>query len=119
MAGVGVKINLEKNEFPRLAARLGSALDALKMEAAERVLATAQTLAPVDTGALKASLRIVRKGKGTLWVAAGSDEVVYAAYVEYGRKGGTIGKRPYLKPARDAQVEWWKAELQRLEARLR
>ena len=68
----------------------------LALKAAETVLERAMDLAPVDTGTLKASLRLV-KGERS-WVIG--SRLSYAGLVEF----GTLSRmaQPYLRPALDS-----------------
>jgi hypothetical protein len=50
----------------------------------------------VDTGALRASIRVIPKSKLRYWVAAGTD---YAEGLEFGTT--RIRPRPYMRPAFD------------------
>lgn len=83
--------------------RIIAGADEAVKEAAGRVLNAAQRLVPVDTGALRASLAVERRGDAEY--AVGSD-LAYAAPVEYGyrhyQSGRQIPAQPYLRPALDA-----------------
>ncbi|MEM3737551.1 MAG: HK97 gp10 family phage protein [Candidatus Bathyarchaeia archaeon] len=76
------------------ATRLRKELQALLHQSAERVVGNAKALAPVRTGHLMDSIRIL--GEGDLEVTVGS-EVEYAGYVEYGTS--RMPARPYLRSA--------------------
>lgn len=62
--------------------------------AAFQVQAVAQTLAPVDTGALKNSIGTERKSRFTYWVA---DGVEYGIYQEFGTS--RMAAQPFMVPA--------------------
>lgn len=62
--------------------------------AAFQVRAVAQTLAPVDTGALKNSIGTERKSRFTYWVA---DGVEYGIYQEFGTS--RMAAQPFMVPA--------------------
>ena len=66
---------------------------------AHKVLADAKRLAPVDTGALRASGRVEKKGRAERHIVFGGQGtgVDYAEYVEYGTL--YMEAQPYLRPA--------------------
>lgn len=65
---------------------------------ADAIVADAKRLVPVDTGALRATIRRSEVGDdGRVAVTAGSATVDYAAHVEYGTSRGPA--QPYLRPA--------------------
>ena len=67
--------------------------EALKL-ASEVCVSEAQRLAPVKTGRLRDSIRILEDGGG--YTVVGSD-LHYAPYVEYGTS--RMAPKPYLRPA--------------------
>ncbi|MEM3891736.1 MAG: HK97 gp10 family phage protein [Nitrososphaerales archaeon] len=78
--------------------RLGKTLlllsdEALKV-ASEVCVEEAQRLAPVRTGRLRSSVRVLERGGD--YTVVGSD-VLYAPFVEYGTM--RMAPRPYLRPA--------------------
>ena len=81
---------------------------------ANDVAALARGLAPVEDGALKASIR-VEPGKHDLArnIIAGDDKAFYARWVEHGHKdGGTVvNARPFFFPA-------WRALRRSIKTRL-
>ena len=66
---------------------------------AHKILTAAKRRAPVRTGALRASGRVVKKGKSTRIIGFGGagTGVNYAGVVEYG--GFNQRPQPYLRPA--------------------
>lgn len=72
MAGTTVKF--DQSFFDSIMRSAG--VQSLEMEAAQRVLAQAQATAPVDTGAYKAGLQIVRAERKyrTAYLVEGTDE---------------------------------------------
>ena len=65
---------------------------------AAAVVDDARRLVPVDTGALRGTIRsTVDADTGTIVVSAGDATVDYAAHVEYGTSRGPA--QPYLRPA--------------------
>lgn len=92
---------------------------------AEPILQQAITNAPVKSGTLKKSLKIVMRKKGTrskarIGAQKGSDGF-YATFVEYGHGGPRpAGPHPFLAPAYDAkQEEAFKIIKQELADKLR
>jgi HK97 gp10 family phage protein len=86
----------------KLTEALSEALD----EIAGKIRDDARDLAPVDTGALRRSIRTEKKGKLEVLVIAGGGgvtnprtgrEVDYAGYVEYGTS--RMSPQPYMRPA--------------------
>ncbi len=66
---------------------------------AHKILSDAKRRAPVDTGALRASGRVEKKGRGERHIVFGGQGtgVDYAEYVEYGTL--FMEAQPYLRPA--------------------
>lgn len=90
-----------RQQFADLAAELGDAAPALQellRYAAEPVADEAERRVPVDTGALKASLRVTG-GKATAFVRAGYAATYYARFVHDGTR--YMIPRPFLDDAAD------------------
>jgi len=70
-------------------------------QSGEALATTAQRLAPVDTGTLRASIHVdsvQRTGRSvTATVATGGEASEYAVYVELGTR--RMGAQPYMTPA--------------------
>lgn len=103
----------------------GEGLDKIIKAGAEVILEQAKINAPVKSGTLKKSLKIVMRKKGTrskarIGVQKGSDGY-YATFVEYGHGGPhPAGPHPFLAPAFDAkQEEAFKIIKQELADKLR
>ena len=96
------------NRFPQIQVRLPSAGREIAVELAKRIADDAQRLAPVDTGALRNSIRVEETRDGA---AVGTD-LEYAPFVEYGHKG--VPPHPFLSPA----VEAHKRDINKLGASL-
>jgi len=77
-----------------LAASLKGYVDEALKHAAELCVAEAKRFAPVRTGRLRDSIRVLEQGEG--YVTVGSD-VEYAPYVEYGTY--RMAPRSFLRPA--------------------
>lgn len=103
----------------------GEGLDKIIKAGAEVILEQAKINAPVKSGTLKKSLKVVMRKKGTrskarIGVPKGSDGY-YATFVEYGHGGPhPAGPHPFLAPAFDAkQEEAFKIIKQELADKLR
>ena len=68
-------------------------------EAAAKVADAAKAIAPVDTGALQASIHVVTGKDGEAEVIA---DVPYAVFVEFGTINDTA--QPFLRPAADSVI---------------
>lgn len=93
-----------KNRIPVTTALTRKVLNDAVARAAESHLAIARQLAPVDTGLLRASIRIHRLG-GLKVVS----EAPYSAYVEFG--GAHSDGQPFFLPAFDSAVVQFRAEI--------
>ena len=86
---------LEKiKSLKSLAAALKGYVDEALNQAAQLCVAEAKRFAPVRTGRLRDSIRILEKGEG--YVTVGSD-VEYAPHVEFGTY--RMAPRSFLRPA--------------------
>lgn len=79
---MGVTITIDKNDLPKIAARLEPRISQVVRKVAFDIEAKAKMLAPVDTGNLKGGIQTTTDGMSAE-VTAHAD---YAAYVEYGTK---------------------------------
>jgi len=95
-----------EEKLSNLEEKLSNALDEALNEIAEKISSDARNFAPVDTGALRKSIRIEKKGKLRVSVVAGGGgvinpktgrEVDYAGYVEFGTS--RMSPQPYMQPA--------------------
>lgn len=62
-----------------------------------------------DTGALKASIETVRKGRGLYWV---QDGVEYGIYLELGTS--RVAARPFMVPAIERAWKWFEKRFEEL-----
>lgn len=92
---MSLRVEVQINRAGDLAANLQAALDRAVQETAFAIEAEAKQNAPVDTGALKASVQA-----GADFVAVGQE---YGPHVEF----GTVHQaaQPFLTPAVEAQRE--------------
>lgn len=81
----------------RFRAGIGAALEAAVVEVAKQVEATAQSLVPVDTGALRTSIETFgAAGEAERIVSAGQG-LDYAAHIEFGTY--KMAAQPFMTPA--------------------
>jgi len=66
-------------------------------ESAERLRALMVEFAPIDTGALVASIRVQEGAKGLVYKVGPGAEIVYAEFVEFGTSN--MAAQPYVRPA--------------------
>jgi HK97 gp10 family phage protein len=96
--GVGLTVQVLKDEIPEAVREQKVVLSALVRRAAFEIEARAKVLAPVLTGNLRNSIQTDVESDGlTAHVGTG---VEYAAYVEFGTR--RMAPRPYLAPAAEA-----------------
>jgi len=101
-----------EEKLSNLDVKLSRALDEALEEIAEKIRDDAKSLVPVDTCALRKSIRIEKKGKLQVSVVAGDGgiinprtgrEVNYAGYVEFGTS--RMSPQPYMQPALEKNRE--------------
>jgi HK97 gp10 family phage protein len=97
---VSISIEIKSNRLRELASRAPKLAAGVIRTTVAEIAADAQQRAPVDTGALRDSIkgRVINQQAGE--VTAGGGEVDYAGYVEYGTV--KMGAQPYMHPAADA-----------------
>ena len=95
-----------EDKLSNLDVKLSNALAEALEEIAEKIRDDAKGFVPVDTGALRKSIRIEKKGKLKVSIIAGGGgiinprsgrEVDYAGYVEFGTRRAS--PQPYMQPA--------------------
>lgn len=87
----------------RFRAQLDAAIDRGAARGAGMIASLARELVPVDEGDLRDTIRVQPEpgtGKGQYTVAAGSKDVRYPAFVEFGTVDSPA--QPYMRPATDA-----------------
>jgi hypothetical protein len=67
-------------------------------EAGDDAVKIMNALAPVDTGALKGSIRTEDLGRGVVVLRVGTEEIDYAAAIEFGTKRG-VASNPFVIPS--------------------
>ena len=101
-----------ENKLSNLDVKLGKALAEALEEIAGKICDDAKGFAPVDTGALRKSIRVEKKGKLQVSVVAGGGGVVnpktgrevnYAGFVEFGTS--RMSPQPYMKPALEKNMD--------------
>jgi hypothetical protein len=84
----------------RIKARIQRAEESTVAILGERVVVFMQSIVPVDTGALKASLAFRIENVGNGWMLTfGSFGILYAIYVELGTY--KMAAQPYVRPGAD------------------
>jgi len=86
------------NRLPEMMVRLPVEAGGAVNETAEAVASAAQSNAPVDTGALRASIDVTKTGSTAAQVTTGVD---YAIYQEYGTY--KMPAHPFMTPAAEAE----------------
>lgn len=95
-----VTIDVRKNNLPAIAKRAAQVAADVIRETVADIETEAKQRAPVDTGALRDSIkgRVINQNAGE--VTAGGGAVNYATYVEEGTRFAPA--QPYMHPAADA-----------------
>lgn len=105
-------IGIVMNRLPDMDRSLRSKAGRFVQELAEDIADLAQQLAPVDTGALKASIEPNKIDAYHWEVTAGNEAVDYAGFVENGTTRAP--SQPFLTPAADAHKERYFAGIRRI-----
>lgn len=95
---IAASIFVRRNDCPRIAARLGDAVDDALDNAVATCIEVADPLTPVDTGALRAN-KSIERGNYSRTVTWNQD---YAVYQEKGTVH--IPARPFAEPGADAAM---------------
>ena len=100
--------------FKRGAATVGTRAALATRKAAANIDRDAKTLAPVDTGNLRASIGTTFTGDGRAGVmrAEIGPTAHYGIYVELGTS--RMAAQPFLAPATDRHVPGWQAALEQI-----
>jgi len=96
-------------------AELAATMDAAAAEVADKVASDARALAPVESGALRNSIKASSsrfKGGGALVKAGGGDQY-YATFIELGTRKKTA--HPFLRPAMEKNRSF---ALRRIKAKM-
>ena len=100
---LNVTVRVVSNKLPAAAAKIRAAGPALVQKTAQNIAKGAQSRAPVDTGALRASIQ-AQGGGMRATVSAG---VLYAIFVEFGTS--RMGAQPFFIPSVEAERPAWNA----------
>jgi hypothetical protein len=104
MASRGVVVTISSNLFPALLAKSRAQASAVVRSSALSIEGLAKTFAPVDTGALRASIE-TEMASGSL-EANVHDGVFYGVFQEYGfhsRAGRWVPPQPFMTPAAELE----------------
>jgi len=107
---MNVTYRWEKNNFPKIRAKLPKAMRDICLEVAEHIRDEAKTIVPVRTGRLRDSIQAEIEGDDAVVYS----DVDYAPIVEFGGHGRP--PKPYLVPA--AEVHLDDPAMYRLEEKL-
>lgn len=111
---MSARIVIKYNNFPKIAAKLPQAVNAIVRKAAFDVEAHAKSVVPVDTGKLKNSITTEMTSQTSAIVAPHTE---YAIYVEFGTRKQRA--QPYMRPAAEKVRPAFIAACSRLEEHLR
>lgn len=103
------------NHLPEIAAALPTLIGEILAKSALDIAGHAQTKAPVDTGALRASIAAEQTGASE-WTVYSDKE--YAPYQEFGAPAAHVPPHPYMRPAADLVKPELQAALDAVEGKL-
>jgi len=102
---MSIEVKVDLSGLEALIAKLPGAIDAAAVAMAEDVKERADKEVPVDTGALKRSGRVEKRGKGEAAVVYGDEAAPYAAAVHDGhREKSQFLRTPAMEAARLRKV---------------
>ncbi len=110
---MSLTIKLEFNRFPEIAEALPVETGEIVKETAYEIEGEAKVRAPVDTGALRASIETSHPARTRSEVATG---VEYGVYQEYGTV--KMPAQPFMTPAAEAARPRFMGKMRNLEDRL-
>ena len=112
MISISYRTTIRYNRIPEIVARFPGAVRAVVAKTALDVEADAKALCPVDTGALRASIKAEIDGtRATI-----EPHQEYAGYVEFGTY--KMAPRAYMRPAADINEPKFIAAMEAMAARL-
>ena len=112
MISISYRTTIRYNRIPEIVARFPGAVRAVVAKAALDIEADAKALCPVDTGALRASIKAEIDGtRATI-----EPHQEYAGYVEFGTY--KMAPRAYMRPAADINEPKFIAAMEAMAARL-
>lgn len=97
MPAISVNVIIKRNDLPKMVAHLREQAPAVTEATADAIVTDAKSIVHVITGNLRDSIRAEKVDAYYWTVTAGSDEVDYASYEEFGTR--FRGPHPYLTPA--------------------
>ncbi len=98
MAKSGLSLEVKLNRIPALSRQLQTEVSRAVRETALAIEEKAKRYAPVDTGALQASIQAKVTGPFSAEIAPGTE---YAEHVEYGTRH--MAAQPYMTPAAEEE----------------
>lgn len=112
MVEVTFRTTIKYDRIPEITARFPGAVRAAVAKAAYDTEADAKTLCPVDTGALRGSIKTQVEGASARVTAS----MEYAGYVEFGTY--KMAPRAFMRPAADINEPKFIAAMEALAAHL-
>jgi HK97 gp10 family phage protein len=110
-------IKVRKNDVSRIARVLPEATGVIIRRNLESAADKARAIVPVDTGALRDSIRAEMTGQTEGRLSAGGGGVDYAVYVHEGTS--RMSARPFLAQAMDHQRGEFESDMRSIEGLLR
>lgn len=114
---MSVTIDIKGNIIDLISSKLHKAVAEIIKETAEEIRGGAVQLVPVDTGALRDSIRIEPVNDLHTTVIEGNEQTYYGAYVEFGTSRQVA--QPHFTPACEAAERYFNRELRSLENRIK
>lgn len=112
MISISYRTTIRYNRIPEIVARFPAAVRAAVSKAALDIEADAKALCPVDTGALRGSIKAEIEGtRATI-----EPHMEYAGYVEFGTY--KMAPQAYMRPAADINEPKFIAAMEALVGRL-
>lgn len=96
---ISVRVQVSNNKFGAIASSLGNGISSCVDKAVADCTGFAKSFAPVDTGALRASIHGQKTGK---YAGKVEDGVHYGIYQEFGTY--KMAAQPFMRPAAAATI---------------
>lgn len=111
---LGASTKISRNNFQNFKRAVIGDVKGINGQSAQVQVAEQSRLVPVQTGALKSTIRIEQEGD-VISVVEGTSEIDYALYQEYGTENqpGT----PHIRPAHAKAVQYRDRELAKLRGK--
>ena len=101
---ITASVKIQRNRMRELSKQGQKAAARRNLEIANEAAKVARQLVPVDTGALKASIRVEANGRtGSAVLLAGNEKVDYAQFIEWGTSRAPA--QPFITPAMESAAK--------------